>query len=282
MTISTVGIIGAGTMGNGIAQACAVSGIAVVMVDVADAAVQKGIATVAGSLDRLIKKEKITEADKVAALARIKGSTNYDELKAAQLVIEAATENHELKNKILKQVDALIAPEVILATNTSSISITQLAAVTGRADRFVGMHFFNPVPMMALVEIIRGLQTSDATHAAVKALAVRLGKTPITVKNAPGFVVNRILVPMINEAFFVLAEGLATPEDIDAGMKLGCNQPIGPLALADMVGLDVCLAVMEVYLKEFGDSKYRACPLLKEYVAAGRLGRKTGRGVYSY
>ncbi|MGB6101853.1 MAG: 3-hydroxybutyryl-CoA dehydrogenase [Comamonas sp.] len=282
MTISTVGIIGAGTMGNGIAQACAVSGIAVVMVDVSDAAVQKGIATVTGSLDRLIKKDKITEADKAAALARIKGSTNYDDLKAAQLVIEAATENHELKNKILKQVDALIAPEVILATNTSSISITQLAAVTGRADRFVGMHFFNPVPMMALVEIIRGLQTSDATHEAVKALAERLGKTPITVKNAPGFVVNRILVPMINEAFFVLAEGLATPEDIDAGMKLGCNQPIGPLALADMVGLDVCLAVMEVYLKEFGDSKYRACPLLKEYVAAGRLGRKTGRGVYSY
>ncbi|MBZ0224586.1 MAG: 3-hydroxybutyryl-CoA dehydrogenase [Comamonas sp.] len=282
MSISTVGIIGAGTMGNGIAQACAVSGIAVVMVDVSDAAVQKGIATVTGSLDRLIKKDKITEADKAAALARIKGSTNYDDLKAAQLVIEAATENHELKNKILKQVDALIAPEVILATNTSSISITQLAAVTGRADRFVGMHFFNPVPMMALVEIIRGLQTSDATHAAVKVLAERLGKTPITVKNAPGFVVNRILVPMINEAFFVLAEGLATPEDIDAGMKLGCNQPIGPLELADMVGLDVCLAVMEVYLKEFGDSKYRACPLLKEYVAAGRLGRKTGRGVYSY
>jgi len=282
MSIYTVGIIGAGTMGNGIAQACAVSGIAVVMVDVSDAAVQKGIATVAGSLDRLIKKKKITEADKAAALARIKGSTNYDDLKAAQLVIEAATENHELKNKILKQVDALIAPEVILATNTSSISITQLAAVTGRADRFVGMHFFNPVPMMALVEIIRGLQTSDSTHAAVKALAERLGKTPITVKNAPGFVVNRILVPMINEAFFVLAEGLATPEDIDAGMKLGCNQPIGPLALADMVGLDVCLAVMEVYFKEFGDSKYRACPLLKEYVAAGRLGRKTGRGVYSY
>jgi len=219
MSISTVGIIGAGTMGNGIAQACAVSGIAVVMVDVSDAAVQKGIATVAGSLDRLIKKKKITEADKAAALARIKGSTNYDDLKAAQLVIEAATENHELKNKILKQVDALIAPEVILATNTSSISITQLAAVTGRADRFVGMHFFNPVPMMALVEIIRGLQTSDSTHAAVKALAERLGKTPITVKNAPGFVVNRILVPMINEAFFVLAEGLATPEDIDAGAR---------------------------------------------------------------
>ncbi|AEB82943.1 3-hydroxybutyryl-CoA dehydrogenase [Alicycliphilus denitrificans] len=282
MTITTVGIIGAGTMGNGIAQACAVSGINVVMVDVSDAAVQKGVATVAGSLDRLIKKEKITAADKDAALARIKGSTSYDDLKAAQIVIEAATENHELKLKILKQVDAIVAPEVILASNTSSISITKLAAATGRADRFIGMHFFNPVPMMALVEIIRGLQTSDATHDSVKQLAERLGKSPITVKNAPGFVVNRILVPMINEAFFVLAEGLATPEDIDAGMKLGCNQPIGPLALADMVGLDVCLAVMDVYLAEFGDSKYRACPLLREMVAAGRLGRKTGRGVYQY
>ena len=282
MTINTVGIIGAGTMGNGIAQACAVAGIDAVMVDISDAAVQKGLATVAGSLDRLIKKEKITAADKDAALARIRTSTNYDDLKAAQLIIEAATENHELKVKILKQVDAIAAPEVIVASNTSSISITQLAAATSRPDRFIGMHFFNPVPMMALVEIIRGLQTSDATHDAVKALAERLGKSPITVKNAPGFVVNRILVPMINEAFFVLAEGLATPEDIDAGMKLGCNQPIGPLALADMIGLDVCLAVMNVYLDEFGDSKYRPCPLLKEMVAAGRLGRKTGQGVYSY
>lgn len=282
MTITTVGIIGAGTMGNGIAQACAVSGIDVVMVDISDAAVQKGLATVAGSLDRLIKKEKCTAADKDAALARIKTSTSHDDLQAAQLIIEAATENHELKVKILKQVDAIAAPEVIVASNTSSISITQLAAATSRPDRFIGMHFFNPVPMMALVEIIRGLQTSDATHDAVKALAERLGKSPITVKNAPGFVVNRILVPMINEAFFVLAEGLATPEDIDAGMKLGCNQPIGPLALADMIGLDVCLAVMNVYLDEFGDSKYRPCPLLKEMVAAGRLGRKTGQGVYSY
>lgn len=282
MDITTVGIIGAGTMGNGIAQACAVSGINVVMVDISEAAVAKGIATVSGSLDRLIKKEKITADDKAAAMARIKGSTSYDDLKGAQLVIEAATENFELKVKIVKQIDALLAPEVLVASNTSSISITKLAAVTTRPDRFIGMHFFNPVPMMALVEIIRGLQTSDATHAAVHAMATALGKTPITVKNAPGFVVNRILVPMINEAFFVLAEGLATPEDIDAGMKLGCNQPIGPLALADMVGLDVCLAVMEVYLSEFGDSKYRACPLLKEMVAAGRLGRKTGQGVYTY
>ena len=282
MSIQTVGIIGAGTMGNGIAQACAVSGLQVVMVDISEAAVQKGIATVAGSLDRLIKKEKITAAAKEAALARIQGSTSYEDLKKTQIVIEAATENHALKVKILQQIDALVAPEVILASNTSSISITQLAAATSRPDRFIGMHFFNPVPMMALVEIIRGLQTSDATHDAVKALAESLGKSPITVKNSPGFVVNRILVPMINEAFFVLAEGIATPEDIDAGMKLGCNQPIGPLALADMIGLDVCLAVMQVYLEEFGDSKYRACPLLKEMVAAGQLGRKTGRGVYTY
>ena len=280
--IHTVGIVGAGTMGNGIAQACAVAGIRVVMVDISDAAVAKGMTTVVASLDRLIKKEKMTAADKVAAMDRITGSTRYEDLGAAQLVIEAATENYDLKVKILKQLDGLLAPEVLIASNTSSISITKLAAVTGRPDRFIGMHFFNPVPMMALVEIIRGLQTSDATHSAVHTLASALGKTPITVKNAPGFVVNRILVPMINEALFVLSEGLATAEDIDAGMKLGCNQPIGPLALADMVGLDVCLAVMEVYLNEFGDSKYRPCPLLKELVAAGRLGRKTGQGVYSY
>jgi 3-hydroxybutyryl-CoA dehydrogenase len=282
MNITTVGIIGAGTMGNGIAQACATSGISVVMVDISEAAVAKGIATVASSLERLLKKEKISAADRDAAVARIKGSTHYDDLKTAQLVIEAATENHDLKVKILKQIDAIVPADVIVASNTSSISITKLAAVTSRPDRFIGMHFFNPVPMMALVEIIRGLQTSDATHDAVHAMAKALGKTPITVKNAPGFVVNRILVPMINEAFFVLSEGLATPEDIDAGMKLGCNQPIGPLALADMVGLDVCLAVMEVYLSEFGDSKYRPCPLLREMVAAGRLGRKSGRGVYTY
>ena len=280
--ITTVGIVGAGTMGNGIAQVCAVNGLHVVMVDISDAAVQKGLATVASSLDRLIKKEKLTAADKDAALACIQGSTHYDDLQKAQLVIEAATENLELKIKILRQLDGLLAPETLIATNTSSISITQLAAVTGRPDRFIGMHFFNPVPMMALVEIIRGLQTSDATHDTVRDLALKLGKTPITVKNSPGFVVNRILVPMINEAFFVLAEGLASPEDIDAGMKLGCNHPIGPLALADMIGLDVCLAVMNVYFAEFNDSKYRPCPLLKEMVAAGYLGRKTGRGVYTY
>jgi len=282
MSIQTVGIIGAGTMGNGIAQACAVVGLRVVMVDISETAVAKGLATIAGSLDRLIKKDKLSTAQKDAALALVTTATDYAALADAQIVIEAATENEALKVRILQQLDAQLAPEVIVATNTSSISITKLAAATQRADRFIGMHFFNPVPMMALVEIIRGLQTSDATHAAVKQLSERLGKSPITVKNAPGFVVNRILIPMINEAFFVLAEGIATPEDIDAGMKLGCNQPIGPLALADMIGLDVCLAVMNVYMAEYNDSKYRPAPLLKEMVAAGWLGRKSGRGVYTY
>jgi 3-hydroxybutyryl-CoA dehydrogenase len=282
MSISRIGVIGAGTMGHGIAQACAVRGIAVTMVDVAQPAVDRGLKSVAASLERLVKKGTLSEADRDAALARITGSTSYDALKDLPLVIEAATENEALKVKILQQLDALLGPDAIVATNTSSISITKLAAATQRPDRFIGMHFFNPVPMMALVEVIRGLQTSDATHAAVEALAKQLGKTPITVKNSPGFVVNRILVPMINEAFFVLAEGLASPEDIDAGMRLGTNHPIGPLALADLIGLDVCLAVMNVYVDEFNDSKYRPCPLLKEMVAAGWLGRKTGRGVYTY
>ncbi|MCG5259562.1 3-hydroxybutyryl-CoA dehydrogenase [Cupriavidus gilardii] len=282
MTIQTVGIIGAGTMGNGIAQACAVVGLDVVMVDISQAAVDKGIATIAGSLDRLIKKDKITEADKNAALARVRGSTAYEDLKAAQIVIEAATENYELKLKILKQIDTLVADDTIVASNTSSISITKLAAAINRPERFIGMHFFNPVPMMALVELIRGLQTSDATHAAVEQLSKQLGKYPITVKNSPGFVVNRILCPMINEAFCVLGEGLASPEEIDEGMKLGCNHPIGPLALADMIGLDTMLAVMEVLYAEFADPKYRPAMLMREMVAAGYLGRKTGRGVYVY
>jgi len=282
MTIQSVGIIGAGTMGNGIAQACAVSGLNVVMVDIHDAAVQKGLSAISGSLDRLIKKEKMTEAEKSAAMARIQTSTDYTSFQSCGMVIEAATENYDLKVKILKQLDSLVSKDVIIATNTSSISITQLAAQISVPERFIGMHFFNPVPLMALVEIIRGLQTSDATHALVQGMAKALGKEPITVKNAPGFVVNRILVPMINEAFFVLAEGIATPEDIDAGMKLGCNHPIGPLALADMIGLDTCLAVMEVYFNNFNDSKYRPCPLLREMVAAGYLGRKSGKGVYSY
>ena len=282
MSIQTVGIIGAGTMGSGIAQACAVCGINVIMVDIKQEALDKGVGTVSSSLDRLIKKELLTTEQKNSALSKITTSTNYEALKTSQLVIEAATENYELKVKILRQIDAFIPPEVIIASNTSSISITELAATTSRPDKFVGMHFFNPVPMMALVEIIRGLDTSNQTHKAVDELAKTLGKSPITVKNAPGFVVNRILVPMINEAIFVLSEGLASAEDIDQGMKLGCNHPLGPLALADLIGLDVCLAVMEVYLKEYGDSKYRPCPLLKELVAAGRLGRKTKHGIYNY
>ena len=282
MGIQSVGIIGAGTMGNGIAQACAVSGLNVIMVDINEAAVAKGLSTIAGSLDRLIKKEKMTEAEKADALSRIKTSTNYQDFTGSQMVIEAATENYDLKIKILKQLDGIVSKDTIIASNTSSISITQMAAEVSNPQRFIGMHFFNPVPMMTLVEIIRGLQTDDQTHALVQEMSKVLGKEPITVKNAPGFVVNRILVPMINEAFFVLAEGLATPEDIDAGMKLGCNHPIGPLALADMIGLDTCLAIMEVYFKNFNDSKYRPCPLLREMVAAGYLGRKSGKGVYSY
>jgi 3-hydroxybutyryl-CoA dehydrogenase len=282
LTIQTVGIIGAGTMGNGIAQACAAAGLTAIMLDIDQAAVDRGVKAISGSLDRLVKKEKIGAEDKAAILARIRGTTAQGDLAGAELVIEAATENLDLKLKLLKQVDALLPPAAILASNTSSISITRLAAATGRPDRFLGMHFFNPVPMMALVEVIRGLQTSDATHAAVEDLAKRLGKTPITVKNNPGFVVNRLLIPMINEAAFVLAEGLASAQEIDDGMKLGCNHPIGPLALADLIGLDTCLAVMEVFYDQFADSKYRPCPLLKEMVAAGYLGRKSGRGFYSY
>jgi 3-hydroxybutyryl-CoA dehydrogenase len=282
MSFERIGIVGAGTMGNGIAQACAVCGIDVVMVDVAQPALVRGRAALAASLERLVKKDRMTAAERDVALARVHATTAYDALRGLPLVIEAATENPSLKVRILQQLDPLLGPQAIIATNTSSISITQLAAATQRPDRFVGMHFFNPVPVMTLVEVIRGLQTSDATHDAVRDLALQLGKTPITVRNAPGFVVNRILVPMINEAFYVLAEGLATAQDIDAGMKLGCNHPIGPLALADLIGLDVVLAVMEVYVEQYADSKYRPCPLLKEMVAAGWLGRKTGRGVYTY
>ena len=282
MAIEKVGVIGAGTMGNGIAQVCALKGIAVTMVDINDAAVQKGIATVSGSLDRLIKKGTLSAADKDAALARIRGTTVLADVRDTDIVIEAATENLAVKLKLLQDTDAILKSGSIIASNTSSISITRLAAATKRADKFIGMHFFNPVPLMALVELISGLQTSDATRAAVGELAKRLGKTPIQVKNHPGFVVNRLLIPMINEAAFALQEGLATAQEIDDGMKLGCNHPIGPLALADLIGLDTVLSVMNVFYEGFNDSKYRPAPLLKEMVDAGFLGRKSRRGFYSY
>jgi 3-hydroxybutyryl-CoA dehydrogenase len=281
-TLEKIGVIGAGTMGSGIAQACAVSALDVVMVDVSNDAVARGIAAVTGSLERLQKKEKISAADRDSALKRIEGTTRYDDLAACDLVIEAATENEELKVRILKQIDGLARPDVIIATNTSSISITRLAAATSRPAKFLGMHFFNPVPMMSLVELIRGHLTEDSTVDAVSAFAKALGKTPIVVRNSPGFVVNRILCPMLNEAILALQEGLASPEDIDNGMKLGCSHPIGPLALCDMVGLDVLLAVMEVFYRDFNDPKYRPALLLKEMVAAGHLGRKSGRGFYTY
>lgn len=282
MTIKTVGIIGAGLMGNGIAQTCAAAGINTIMLDINETAVQKGLATISSSFERLIKKEKLTAEQKDAALSRIRTSTSMADMAAADIVIEAATENEGLKLKILKDVETVIRQDTIIASNTSSISITRMAAGTSRPDRFIGMHFFNPVPMMALVELIRGLQTSDETHSAVETLSKTLGKTPITVRNSPGFVVNRILCPMINEAIFVFGEGLASAEEIDAGMKLGCNMPIGPLALADLIGLDTMLSVMNVFYTGFNDPKYRPAPLLKEMVAAGYLGRKSGRGFYHY
>ncbi|EIK95462.1 3-hydroxybutyryl-CoA dehydrogenase [Pseudomonas sp. M47T1] len=282
MTLQRIAVIGAGTMGNGIAQVCALSGYTVTLVDISDAALERGLATLGKNLQRQVSKETLTQAQADQALTRIATSTDYARLADAQLVIEAATENLGLKVKILKQIAEQVSDQCVIATNTSSLSVTQLAASVNNPARFIGLHFFNPVPMMALVEVIRGLQTSDATHALALQLSGALGKTAISAGNRPGFVVNRILVPMINEAILVLQEGLASAEDIDTGMRLGCNQPIGPLALADLIGLDTLLAIMDAFLEGFGDSKYRAAPLLREMVAAGYLGRKAGRGFHLY
>ena len=282
MKLQNIGVVGAGTMGNGIAQACAVHGYDVVMQDVSDELVQKGLGGIQNSLGRLVSKEKISQEDSDQALGRIQTATDIDAMAGCDLVVEAASENMDVKMGIFPHLNRVCAEHTILASNTSSLSLTRIAAGSGRPDRVVGMHFFNPVPLMALVEVIRALQTSDETYSAIDTLARDLGKTPVSVKDSPGFVVNRMLVPMINEAVFILYEGLAEAKDIDAAMKLGAAHPMGPLALADMIGLDVCLWVMDVLHQEFGDSKFRPCPLLKQMVDAGYLGRKSGRGFYDY
>jgi 3-hydroxybutyryl-CoA dehydrogenase len=282
MEINTVGIVGAGLMGAGIAQVCANAGLTVLLHDISDVAVQAGFVRIAGSLERMVAKEKITAQHCSEVLGRVHAAADIDALGTCDFLIEAATENLLIKQGILERLDALARPDSLIATNTSSVSITKLAASLSQPERLVGMHFFNPVPLMGLVEVIRGIQTSDATFSATLGLAQRIGKSAVGVKNAPGFVVNRILVPMINEAIFVLQEGLASAVDIDAGMKLGANHPIGPLALADLIGLDTLLAVIEVFYHDFSDAKYRPALLLREMVDAGRLGRKSGHGFYVY
>jgi len=280
--VKRVAVVGAGTMGNGIAHVFAQHGVAVALIDVDPPQLERAMVTIRANLDRQVKKQLLAEADRDQALGRITPQARLDAAAGAELVIEAASEKPEVKFDIFRRLDGIVPPGGILATNTSSISVTEIAACTGRPDRVIGMHFMNPVPVMPLVEVIRGLGTSDDTTRTVMDVAKALGKTPVEANDSPGFVSNRVLMPMINEAIFCVMEGVATPDAVDTVMKLGMNHPMGPLALADLIGLDVCLAILEVLHRGLGDDKYRPCPLLRKMVAAGRLGRKTGRGFHDY